>query len=129
MDNDLIYIVAGDMMKDLLHKKNESLSIIPFREDLSKGSYEGYKFSKEFIENRAKVFNVSYDLYYQNIKPIINLDLSKDYILMFGEDDCCKANLNFMLNYLKDKGYKKTILVKIVDEYNLSLIREYKVEM
>ena len=130
MKNDnLVYVVAGDRMKELLNKKDSSLDIIPFREDLSKGSYEGFLFNEEFINNRSKLFNVSYELYYKNMEPIINIDLDKDYVLMFGEDDCCKANLNFLLNYLKNKGYKKTLTVRIVNEYNLSLIREYKVVM
>ena len=46
---------------------------------------------------------------------------------MFGEDECCKANLNFMINYLKYKNYSKQVKVRIVNEYTLELIREYYV--
>ena len=125
MNKDIVYIVAGDEMKKLMERTNSSLNIIPFREDLSKGSYKGYDINEEFIESRANNFGVSTKEYYEKIKPIIELDFSKDYLLVFGEDACCKSNLEFMINYLKYHNYKKEIKVRIVNEYDLTIIKEY----
>ena len=43
-------------------------------------------------------------------------------------EDFSKGCLEFMIAYLKDKGYAGRIQVQIVNEYNLSLLREYFVE-
>ena len=122
----VIYIVAGDEMEKTMGIKFPNRIIIPFRENLSIGLYNSYSIDDIFIEERTKVLNVSKDEYTLKMQPIIDLDINKDYILVFGEDDCCKANLNFMINYLKEKGYSKKIKVNIVDEYTLDLIKEYE---
>lgn len=49
-------------------------------------------------------------------------------MLCFGEDECCRANMEFVIGYLKSKGYTKPLKVQIVDEYTLELLREYWVE-
>ena len=120
-----IYIVAGDEMLKIMKRKNPERDIIPFREDFSKGTYSGYDFTAEFIANRANNFGVSKEEYKAGIAPIINLDFSANYILYFGEDDCCKANLAFLLNYFKEHKYQKTLKIRIVDERSLEIIREY----
>ena len=120
-----MYIVAGDEMEKLMNEKYSSRNVIPFREDFSKGEYNGFDFDSKFIANRSSFWNVSENEYIQKMSPIINLDLSKDYILCFGDDDCCKANLSFMIGVLKSRGYLKPIKVLIVDEYNLTVLRDY----
>ena len=55
----------------------------------------------------------------------INLDISQRYVLCFGEDECCKANLEFMIGYLKHKGYSQPLKIQILDEYNLDIKNEY----
>ena len=57
--------------------------------------------------------------------PIVGLDLSRNYILTFGTDACCAANLKFMIGYLKNKGYEQPIRVRIVNEYDLTVLQEY----
>ena len=125
-DKDIIYIVAGDKMMELMNNKYPKRIVIPFRENLSIGTYSGYSMDDKFIEERAKALNTSKKEYATKLKPIMEIDISKEYILVFGEDDCCKANLNFMINYLKEKGYNKPIKVQIVDEYSLDLIKKYQ---
>ena len=127
-DKNHIYIVAGDEMQKLMSSKFPERDIIPFREDLSRGEYEGFSIDEEFIRHRAAFWNVSEKEYTENISPIVNLDVSQNYILCFGEDECCKANLEFVIAYLKHRGYTKSIHVQIVDEYNLEMQREYVVE-
>lgn len=125
-DKDIIYIVAGDSMMELMNNKYPKRIVIPFRENLSIGTYSGFSINDKFIEERAKALNTSKKEYTKKLKPIMEIDISKEYILVFGEDDCCKANLNFMINYLKEKGYNKKIEVQIVDEYSLDLIKKYQ---
>ena len=72
-----------------------------------------------------KIFTdiVFYSSNYQSM--IINLDITKKYVLCFGDDACCKANLAFMIENLKAKGYSQPIQVQILNEYNLELQKEY----
>ena len=127
MENDTIFIVAGDEMKKLMNNKFPERIVIPFCEDLSKGEYNGFIIDNDFIENRSSFWNIKKEEYINKMKPIIDIDIDKNYILVFGEDECCQANLNFVINHLKEKGYRNKIDVEIVNEYNLDIIKEYKV--
>ena len=120
-----VYIVAGDEMQKLFGKLFPEYETIPFREDLSQGSYEGFCFSETFITDRASFWGVSKEDYLGKMAPIIDLDITRNYILTFGADECCAANLKFMIGYLKNKGYKKPIRVRIVNEYDLNVLQEY----
>ena len=104
-----IYIVAGDKMQNLFKEKYPNIKTIAFRENLSEGNYEGYLFTKEFIKNRCRFWNVKEDDYVEKMSLIIELDISKKYVLCFGNDKCCIENLKFILGYLKEKGYSKNI--------------------
>ena len=120
-----IYIVAGDEMQKLFKEKYPSIKTIPFRENFSEGTYKGYQFNKEFIKNRSSFWKVSKDDYIEKMSPIIELDISKEYVLCFGNDKCCVENLKFIIGYLKEKEYSKKIKVQIVNEFDLSVIDEY----
>ena len=122
---DKIYIVAGDEMQKLMKKKFPERKTIPFREDFSKGDYRGFEFDDEMIRRRSNYWKISKEEYIEKMSSIINLDLSKEYILCFGKDKCCTFNLNFLLEYLKNIGYPKDIHVNIVNEYNLTVLEEY----
>ena len=95
MNKDYMYIVAGDLMQDKFNKLYPDIHTIPFREDFSKGSYNEPFFNEEFINNRCSVHNTTKNDYINKLDPIINLDFNKEYILCFGEDECCKENLKF----------------------------------
>lgn len=123
-----VYIVAGDEMRKLMNRKLPGVQAIPFRDDLSKGSCHGCSFDSGFIADRASFWGVSEADYAEKMSPIIQLDLSRRYILCFGKDDCCKANLRFMLGYFQRKGYTRPVHVRIVDEYDLTLLEEYDVD-
>lgn len=125
MNKDYVYIVAGDCMKDKFNKLYLSYNSIPFREDFSKGYYTKPFFSDEFINNRCIVHNTTIADYIDKLSPIINLDFNKEYVLCFGEDDCCKANLKFMIDYLKSNNYKYNIRIMILNEETLDIINEY----
>ena len=122
---DRVYIVAGDEMQKLMKKKFPERNTIPFREDFSKGDYRGFEFDDDMIRRRSTYWEVSKEEYVEKLFPIINIDLSKEYVLCFGEDKCCTFNLNFLLEYLKNLGYSKDIRVNIVNEYNLDILKEY----
>ena len=125
MSDNLFYIVAGDEMQKMMNLKFPDREIIPFREDFSKGEYFGFDLNSQFINDRAEFWNVSIDEYTKKFLPIMNLDISNEYILCFGECECCKANLKFMLGYLKHKGYTHSIKIQILNEYTLELMKEY----
>ena len=125
MNKDYVYIVAGDCMLDKFNKLYPKYNAIPFREDFSKGSYGKPYFNDDFIINRCNTHNTTKEDYINKLKPIINLDLRKEYVLCFGEDDCCKANLKFMIDYLKNNNYKYKIRVNILNEETMDIIKEY----
>ena len=122
------YVVAGDEMQKLMGKKFPDRKTIPFREDFSKGEGVGFDCEAAWIEKRADFWQVSKAEYWEKLSPIFQLDMTKRYVLCFGEDDCCRANLAFLLGYLRSKGYAQKIQVQIVDEYTLALQREYFVD-
>ena len=126
-NDDLYYIVAGDEMQKIINLKYPSRKTIPFREDFSKGEYRGYNIG-ELVNDRTSFWNVSLNEYIEKFSVIINLDFTKKYVLCFGDCECCKANLNFIIGYLKFNGYPNPIKVQIVNEYNLELIEEYIVD-
>ena len=125
-ETDKIYIVAGDEMQRLFREKWPGCRTIPFREDLSQGSHEDFALDDEMIRERAAFWHVTPEEYGDNMKPIIDLDMSDDYVLVFGRDECCRANLEFMLGHLRYRGHDKPIQVKIVDEYDLTVLDEYE---
>ena len=127
-DENMIYIVAGDEMLKLMKRLYPDRRTVPFREDLSKGSCSGFCFDAGFIKHRASFWGISQEEYDAKMSPIINLDMKKDYTLCFGNDDCCAANLKFMIGYLKSKGYPSAINVMIVDEYDLTVLEEYSIQ-
>lgn len=127
-NNELYYIVAGDEMQKLMNSEFPERKTIPFREDFSQGEFSGFNFDEEFIRKRASLWNVSEKNYIENFSPIINLDMTEQYVLCFGEDECCKANLEFMVGYLRCKEYSQPIEVQILDEYNLKIKKEYRRE-
>ena len=78
---------------------------------------------------RASFWHTTLADYTAKFAPIVNLDLSKNYVLCFGTDDCCKANLNFLASNLKARGYTKSLRVQIVDELSLDTLDEYTIEL
>ena len=58
-----VYIVAGDEMQKLFGKSFPEYETIPFRDDLSKGSCEGFCFNETFLADRASYWGVSKEDY------------------------------------------------------------------
>ena len=127
-DVDCTYIVAGDEMARVMSERYSDRKVIPFCEDLSKGSCNGFAIDSEFIRVRAAFWGVSEGEYTEKLRPIIELDTSRDTVLCFGEDECCRANMEFVIGYLRGKGYAGALRVNIVDEYTLDILNEYFVD-
>ena len=127
-DVNYTYIVAGDEMARLMGERHPDRKIVPFREDLSKGNYKGFAIDSAFIRERASFWGDSEAEYVEKLKPIIELDPTEQFVLCFGDDECCRANLKFMIDYLKGREYSQPLRVNIVDEYTLDLLNEYFVE-
>ena len=125
--NNTVYIVAGDEMLKIMKEKHPENLAVPFREDMSQGPSSGKAFDMDFITARASFWRVSKDSYIENMLPVIELDADDDYILCFGEDDCCQANLKCAIEYLRNKGCTRPMTVRIVDELDLRVKREYTV--
>ena len=98
------------------------LKTIPCNENMSIGKSSCVPFSNPFIEERIKALNVSKEDYLNKMNPLINLDLSKEYCLVFGEDECCKKNMEMLINYFSylDYSYHLHIIV-LYDEVNLKI--------
>lgn len=128
-DENLIYIVAGDEMQKLMNAEFPERKTIPFREDFSQGEYSGFTVDEEFIRKRASLWNLSAKEYIEKFSPIINLDINNCYVLCFGDDECCKANLEFMIGFLKSKKYSQPLRIQILDEYSLKIKNEYGSEI
>ena len=124
-EQNAIYIGAGDEMVKLFAEKYPEVNAIPFRENFSVGTYGGFKFDDAFVAHRAQTFGVAVEDYKRKLAPIINLDFEREYVLCFGECECCKKNLEFLTNYLLANGYAHAIKIRIVDELTLETIREY----
>ena len=122
------YIVAGDEMARVMSDRHPERKIIPFREDLSKGIYNGFAIDSDFIRSRASFWKVGEAEYIKKLNPIIELDTTEQIVVCFGEDDCCRANMEFVIGYLRGRGYARALRVNIVDEYTLDLLNEYYVD-
>ena len=122
------YIVAGDEMARVMSDRHPERKIIQFREDLSKGIYNGFAIDSDFIRSRASFWKVGEAEYIKKLNPIIELDTTEQIVVCFGEDDCCRANMEFVIGYLRGRGYARALRVNIVDEYTLDLVNEYFVE-
>ena len=120
-----ILIVAGDEMQKQMCRNHPGIRSIPFREDLSKGDPAGFFRSRDFVAERSSFWGVSEADYLEKMSPIFHLDFSKRYVLCFGEDDCCKANLRFLIGYLRENRYPFPIDVRIVDEQTLFVKKAY----
>ena len=127
-DRNCTYIAAGDEMARVMRERYPSRKIIPFREDLSKGCYSSFYIDSDFIRERALFWGASEAEYAEKLKPIIELDATEQFVLCFGEDECCRANMEFVIGYLKGRGYSQSLMVNIVDEYTLDVLNEYFVE-
>ena len=122
------YIVAGDAMARLMSERYPDIKIVPFREDLSKGYHGGFIIDSNFISERASFWGISDGEYAEKLSPVIYVDKASKIALCFGEDECCRANLEFLIGYLKAEGHPLPFRVNIVDEYNLSLLNEYFID-
>ena len=128
-DVNYTYIVAGDEMARVMGERHPDRKIVPFREDLSKGNYKGFAIDSDFIGERAGFWGDSEAEYIEKLRPIIDLDPTQQIVLCFGDDECCRANMEFMSGYLRGRGYAQPLRVNIVDEYTLDLLNEYRVRV
>lgn len=114
-------------MQEKWNKNILNVKLFLLEKIFQKGNYMEPFLSDDFITNRCNVHGVDREDYTNKLSPIINLNFDKEYVLCFGEDDYCKANLNFMINYLRINNYKYRIRIKILNEDTLELIKEYMI--
>ena len=127
MEKEKVYVVAGDEMVKLFARKYPEIRTVPFREDFSKGSHEGFSFTEELISQRSEFWGSSREEYAEKLSPVMDLDMNEEFVLCFGTDDCCVANLKFVTGYLENRGCRKPVHVLIVDELDLTVLNEYDI--
>jgi hypothetical protein len=121
-EKDYIYIVAGEEMAKVFSNFWPELKTIPCNENMSIGKYSYVPFSTPFIEERIKALNASKEDYLNKMNPLINLDLSKEYCLVFGEDECCKKNMEMLIDYFSYLNYSHRLhVIVLYDEVNLKI--------
>ena len=113
----ICYIVAGDEMQKLMAEKYPDRKAIPFREDLSKGNYQGFSIDSEFISGRASFWNVSEDEYIQKLPDGYNTPLMR----IFEQNGLELSGGQWQKLAFARALYKKSAELLILDEPTAAL--------
>ncbi|MCF0114445.1 MAG: hypothetical protein HUJ56_03750 [Erysipelotrichaceae bacterium] len=113
-----VNITAGEELNKILKKPNEVW--IPFNEAMIKGGYKESLFSRSFNRERALVHGVSVEEYEEKLKGFLTLlqDFKEveEIYLFFGDEPFCEANYKVVIQALRQYGYKKKLVLNLVDE-------------
>ena len=85
-------------------------------------------FSEEFVRERANVHGVSETAYLEKLSGFLDvLNHAGEYdeiVLWFGDEPFCVQNRRTVIEGLRMHGYRRNILLNIVDEENGDIIRQ-----
>ena len=113
-------ITAGKFLNGKLEKIYPKEKFIPFNEGMIVGEYTSKLFSDAFMEERAKVHQVSIQDYKENLREFIEFlkDIRQydEVVLWFGEEPFCEKNTEVVLQTLQEYNFQGTILLHIVEE-------------
>lgn len=122
-----INITAGEILNGMLLAKYSKEQFIPFNEAMIVGTYTAPLFSTAFIEERAITHNVSVDEYTSKLAGFLevldNIERYDQIVLWFGDEPFCSANTKVVLQALKDRGYKGSLILNIVEEETTKLVK------
>ena len=128
-----VNITAGECLNELLGSKYPGECFVPFNEAMIRGTYSSPLFSDEFVRERAEVHGVSETTYLEKLFGFMEvLDRAGEYdgiVLWFGDEPFCVRNRRTVIEALKMHGYRRSILLNIVDEKNGDIIRQESVTM
>ena len=115
-----IHITAGDCLNAILEKIYPNERFVPFGEAMINGTYQSKLFSPAFIQERAKVHNVSVETYTQKLRGFLDflqhIHQYDDVTLWFGDEPFCQANTDTVLQTLEEYGYKGKLVLNVVIE-------------
>ena len=126
-----VNITAGECLNELLACKYPGECFVPFNESMIQGTYSFPLFSDEFVRGRAEVHGVSVTAYLKKLSGFMEvLDRAGEYdeiVLWFGDEPFCVQNRRTVIAALRMRGYRRSILLNIVDEKNGDIIRQERV--
>ena len=121
-------ITAGEWLNELLESKYPGERFVPFNESMIQGTYSSPLFSEEFVRERANVHGVSETAYLEKLSGFLDvLNHAGEYdeiVLWFGDEPFCVQNRRTVIEGLRMHGYRRNILLNIVDEENGDIIRQ-----
>lgn len=109
-------------------EKEYSKEGIPFNESMMDGNVTEAVFDDAFVENRSNVHKVDKGEYLEKMRKFSNFIKSpNDYdeiVLWFGDDTFCQINMLCVLAMLEKAGYNGKIFSVIINDTDLSEIKE-----
>ncbi len=104
---------------------------MPFNEAMVQGAYSAPLFSEEFVRERAAVHGVSEEEYLDKLSGFMGiLKHAGEYdeiVLWFGDEPFCVENRRTVLDALQRHGYRRSILLNIVNEETGDILRHQNV--
>ena len=126
-----VNITAGECLNELLESKYPGGCFVPFNEAMIRGTYSSPLFSDEFVRERAEVHCVCVTAYLEKLSGFMEvLDRAGEYdeiVLWFGDEPFCVQNRRTVIEAMRMRGYRRSILLNIVDEENGDIIRQERV--
>ena len=126
-----VNITAGECLNDLLKSKYPGECFVPFNEAMVQGTYSTPLFSEEFVRERAAGHGVSEEEYLDKLSGFMGiLKHAGEYdeiVLWFGGEPFCVENRRTVLDALRRHGYRRSILLNIVNEETGDILRHQNV--
>ena len=126
-----VNITAGECLNSILEAKYPGECFVPFNEAMIQGAYSSPLFSDEFVRERAGGHGVSVTAYLEKLSGFMDvLNRAGEYdeiVLWFGDESFCVQNRRTVMEALRMRGYRRSILLNIVDEKNGDIIRQERV--
>ena len=125
-----INVTAGQFLNSKLKTIYPKKKFIPFNEAMIVGEYTSKLFSESFMEERAKIHQVSIQDYKENLREFIEFlkDIGQydEVVLWFGEEPFCVKNTEVVLQTLQEYNFQGSIFLNIVVEETGQILKSIK---
>ena len=125
-----INVPAGQFLNSKLKTIYPKKKFIPFNEAMIVGEYTSKLFSESFMEERAKIHQVSIQDYKENLREFIEFlkDIGQydEVVLWFGEEPFCVKNTEVVLQTLQEYNFQGSIFLNIVVEETGQILKSIK---
>ena len=126
-----VNITAGECLNRILEVRHPDECFVPFNEAMIRGTYSAPLFSEDFVRERAIVHGVSEAEYLEKLSGFMDvLKHAGEYdeiVLWFGDEPFCIENRRTVLDTLRMYGYRRGILLNIVNEKTGDILRQESV--